>query len=76
MNRVHFKGYKHGPRRYGANTLHIGDVTCLVCVRRLWRDVAVAHYRAFGASPITEHGKRIRNAIRDSETAIRGRTAR
>lgn len=73
LNRVHYAGYDHGAR---SNTLNPADVTCLICVRKLWADVAVAHYRAFGASPITEHGKRIRNAIRDSESAIRGETTR
>lgn len=73
LNRVHYAGYDHGAR---SNTLNLANVTCLVCVRRIWHDVAVAHYRAFGASPITDHGKRIKNAIRDSESAIRGETTR
>lgn len=75
MNRVHFAGYRCG-RGKGKSTQAIGNVTCLICVRRLWRDVAVAHYRAYGASAKTEHGKRIRNAMRDTESAIRGRTTR
>jgi hypothetical protein len=46
-------------------------VTCLICVKRLWRDVALAHFRAFGAGD-TEFGRRMRRAARQAEAATRG----
>jgi DNA-directed RNA polymerase subunit RPC12/RpoP len=75
MNRVHYRGYRCG-RKIGESTQALADVTCNRCVRRIWRDASIAHYRAFGASPQTDHGRRIRDAVRDSEEASRGRTTR
>ena len=80
MIRTHYRGYRcGGQREQGWNrqsTQALADVTCLRCVKRLWRDASIAHYRAFGASPGTDHGRRIRDAVRESEESSRGRTTR
>lgn len=54
----------------GYATRRIDDVTCKVCLKALWRDVALAHFRAFGAGN-TEFGRRIRGAMREAEVATR-----
>lgn len=53
-----------------ARSLQIPAVTCKSCLKRLWRDVSLAHFRAYGAGN-TEFGRRIRGAMREAEVATR-----
>lgn len=54
----------------GIGTRRIADVTCKVCLKALWREVSLAHFRAFGAGS-TAFGRRIRKAMREAELATR-----
>lgn len=72
MKRVHFRGYAHGKRPGWGSTLRPAEVTCHGCVKRLWTEVAFAHFRAFGAGD-TEFGRGMRRASREAEARTRGR---
>jgi hypothetical protein len=54
----------------GLATRRIPDVTCKACLKALWREVSLAHYRAFGAGN-TDFGRRMRASLRDAEIATR-----
>ncbi len=71
MRRTHYAG-SAGRNRKPQRSPLITDVTCQVCVRRLWKEAALAPYRAFGVGRTSEHGKRMRKAVTQSELATRG----
>ncbi len=52
-------------------TSAIRSVTCKVCLKELWKEIALAHYRAFGAGKTTAFGRRMRAALRESELDTR-----
>lgn len=54
-------------------THDVEAVTCKRCVKKLWRAIALAHYRAFGAGTTSAHGIRLRRAVSQSELATRGK---
>ncbi len=81
MIRIHYRSGLTAPGRahcgrhvpLARRTATIEAVTCKRCVKRLWREVTLAHYRAFGAGQTSAHGKRLRRAISESELATRGK---
>ena len=61
-------------RRGVACAGHIPEITCRPCLKVLWQQISLAHFRAFGAGA-TDFGRRMRRAMREAEGATRGAKA-